>query len=312
MDIRFDRRTALVTGAGGGLGRSHALLLAARGANVVVNDPAPAKAAGCVRPADAVVAEIVAAGGSAVSDHGSVMDPTSAEAMVSKAIDSFGGIDILINNAGFLRDRSFAKMSIEEFDDVLSVHLAGAAYCTRAAWPHMREAGYGRVVLTTSNAGLYGNFGQANYAAGKMGLVGLMNVLRQEGARYGILVNCIAPMAATPMTEAILDEETKAAFDPALASAAVAYLSSEACTDSGRIVAAAAGYFAQVKVISSAGVLAPAGEPVGPETVASLWSQTLDFSDPQDFDSAQAEMAHIAKRRAGLAPPPAKHGAAND
>ena len=301
MDIRFDRRTAVVTGAGGGLGRSHALLLAARGANVVVNDPAPAKTEDGVRPADAVVAEILSAGGSAVADHGSVMDPADAEAMVSGAVQRFGGIDILVNNAGFLRDRSFAKMSIDEFNDVISVHLAGAAYCTRAAWPHMRQAGYGRVVLTTSNAGLYGNFGQANYSAGKMGLVGLMNVLRQEGARHGILVNCIAPMAATPMTEAILDEETKAAFDPALASAAVAYLCSEACMDTGRIVAAAAGYFAQIKVISSAGVLAPADVPVTPETVASLWSQTLDFSDPQDFGSAQEEMEHIARLRGARA-----------
>jgi NAD(P)-dependent dehydrogenase (short-subunit alcohol dehydrogenase family) len=295
MDIRFDRRTALVTGAGGGLGRSHALLLAARGARVVVNDPAPARDG--IRPADAVAAEIAAAGGQAVADHGSVTEPAEAEAMVARAVETFGGLDILINNAGFLRDRSFAKMTGDEFDAVVAVHLAGAANCTRAAWPVMREAGYGRIVLTTSNAGLYGNFGQANYAAGKMGLVGLMNVLRIEGARNGILVNCIAPMAATPMTEAVLDEATKAAFDPALASAAVGYLCSEACTDTGRIVAAAGGYFAQVKLVSSAGVLAPGG-PVTPETVAGLWHRTLDFSDPQEFDSAQAEMAHIARLRA--------------
>jgi NAD(P)-dependent dehydrogenase (short-subunit alcohol dehydrogenase family) len=299
MEIRFDGRTALVTGAGGGLGRSHALLLAARGAKVVDNDPAPAT--GGQRPADAVAAEIAAAGGTALADYGSVTDPAAAEAMVAAAVDAFGGIDILVNNAGFLRDRTFAKMTTEEFEQVLAVHLCGAAWCSRAAWPHMRAAGYGRIVMTTSNAGLYGNFGQANYAAGKMGLVGLMNVLRIEGLRYGILVNCLAPMAATPMTEAVLDDATKAAFDPALASAAMGWLCSEACTETGRIVAAAGGYFAQVKVLSSAGVLAPAGRPVTPETVAALWPATLDFSDPQEFDSAQAEMAHIARLRAAAA-----------
>ena len=158
-----------------------------------------------------------------------------------RRVPNYGRVDILVNNAGFLRDRSFAKMTPADFDAVVAVHLAGAAYCTMAAWARMREAGYGRIVFTTSNSGLFGNFGQANYAAGKAGLIGLMNVLKQEGGKYGITVNTLAPMAATPMTEAVMDDATKAAFDPALVSAALVYLCSDECTDSGRIVSTAGG-----------------------------------------------------------------------
>ncbi len=268
-------------------------MLAARGAKLIVNDPAEAAAVGADRPADRVVAEIRAAGGEAAANYGSVMDPSQAAGMIEQAVETFGGIDILVNNAGFLRDRSFAKMSVEDFDAVVKVHLAGAAYCTMAAWPHMRAAGYGRIVMTTSNSGLYGNFGQANYGAAKAGQVGLMNVLKQEGTKYGILVNTICPMAATPMTEQVLDQATKHAFDPADVSAAVAYLCSDSCADTGQIISAAGGYFAAVKMVSSPGAVLPEQDKGSPDAVAHHWREITDFSAHLGFDGAPGEMAHI-------------------
>lgn len=295
MPVRFDGRVCVVTGAGAGLGRSHALMLTSLGAAVIVNDPAPASAGG-KRPADSVVDEIRKSGGKAEANYGSVMAEDSARALVAQAIASFGKIDVLINNAGFLRDKSFGKMTPAEFDAVVSVHLAGSAYCTLAAWPHMRDANYGRIVFTTSNSGLYGNFGQANYAAAKAGVVGLMNTLRIEGKKYGILVNTIAPMAATPMTEHIMDAGTKAAFDPAMVSAAVAYLSSDSFKESGRIVSAAGGYVAAAKIVNSRGVVLGAEEARSPDAIAVRWPDISDFSATRDFDEAGAEMRYVLDR----------------
>ncbi len=297
MTIRFDGRVAVVTGAGSGLGRSHALTLAARGASVVVNDFAPARGGDGRRPADVVVDEIRAAGGVAVANASSVSDPADARAMIEQAVSEFGRVDILVNNAGFLRDRSFAKLTAEDFDAVVGVHLAGAAYCTMAAWPHMRDRTYGRIVFTTSNSGLFGNFGQSNYAAAKAGLIGLMNALKQEGGKYGIAVNTLAPMAATPMTETVMDATTKLAFDPALVSAALAYLCSEDCADSGRIVSTAGGYVSAVQVMSSKGVLL--GDAASPEAIAENWTKICDFSAARGFASAGDEMRHILDRIAG-------------
>ena len=189
-NIRFDGRVAIVTGAGAGLGRSHALDLARRGARVVVNDMGLAGAEG-------VAAEIVAAGGEAMAHGANVTKADEVQDMVDQALSRWGRIDILVNNAGILRDKSFSKMTLEEFQLVLNVHVMGAVVCTKAVWDHMKAAGYGRIVMTSSSSGIYGNFGQSNYGAAKMGLVGLMNVLHLEGKKYGIHVNALSPTAAT-------------------------------------------------------------------------------------------------------------------
>ena len=195
MTRSLDSRVAIVTGAGGGLGREHALFLARQGARVVVNDVAQAAAA-------AVAADIVAAGGTAMASAGSVTDEAAVDRMVHQAIERWQRVDILVNNAGILRDKSFAKMSLEEFRTVVDVHLMGSVICTRAVWEHMRQQRYGRIVMTTSSSGLYGNFGQSNYSAAKLALVGLMQTLALEGDKYDIRVNCLAPSAATQMTMA--------------------------------------------------------------------------------------------------------------
>ena len=234
--IDFQDRVAVVTGAGGGLGRSHALLLASRGAAVVVNDLGGSLhgEGSDASAADTVVAEIKAAGGEATAEHSSVSDPDGAAAIVQKAVDEYGRIDILVNNAGILRDRSFANMSIEEMQAVLDVHLRGGFYATKAAFVHMKDQAYGRIVMTSSASGIIGNFGQANYGAAKLGLVGLMNVLKLEGAKNNIKVNTIAPIARTRMTTDLLGESA-VFFDPESVSPVVAYFASEACEYSGEI-----------------------------------------------------------------------------
>jgi NAD(P)-dependent dehydrogenase (short-subunit alcohol dehydrogenase family) len=209
MSIDFSGRVAIVTGASGGLGRQHALALAARGAKVVVNDISTAGPA-----ADAVVDDIRASGGSATAAHCSVTDAAGVQAMVDAALSTWGRIDILVNNAGILRDKSFGKMALDDFRLVLDVHVMGAVICTQAVWAAMRAQQYGRIVMTTSSSGLYGNFGQANYGAAKMALVGLMQTLAIEGARDGIRVNCLAPTAATRMTEGLLPAEVLARLQP--------------------------------------------------------------------------------------------------
>ena len=203
MTLRFDGRVAIVTGAGGGLGRQHALALAERGARVVVNDLGGARdgTGGSSAAAEAVVEEIRAAGGQAMANGASVTDPEAVQAMVDEAVSAWGQVDILVNNAGVLRDKSFAKMTLEDFRFVMDVHLMGAVNCTKAVWDGMRERNYGRIVMTTSSSGLYGNFGQSNYGAAKMALVGLMQTLSIEGAKNNIRVNCLAPTAHTRMTE---------------------------------------------------------------------------------------------------------------
>ncbi|MDH3518323.1 MAG: SDR family NAD(P)-dependent oxidoreductase, partial [Acidimicrobiia bacterium] len=227
-NIAFDNRVAIVTGAGGGLGRAYALDLARRGARVIVNDLGGAVdgTGGGERPADAVVAEIAAAGGEAVADYHSVTSPEGGAALVEKAISAFGTVDVVINNAGILRDKSFANLEWADLDAVLDVHLKGAFYVSQPAFRVMKEKGYGRFVFTSSNSGILGNFGQANYAAAKMGLVGLSNVIAIEGAKYGIRSNVIAPVARTRMTEDLLGPFASQ-LDPAKVVAMVVYLASE-------------------------------------------------------------------------------------
>ena len=254
--MNFKDKVAIVTGAGGGLGRQHALALAARGARVVVNDfgrPAALPDGREIAAADAVVAEIVAAGGRAIADHASVTDVAAVARMVNAAMAAWGRIDILVNNAGVLRDKSFAKMSLDDFRLVLDVHLMGAVICTQAVWPQMKAQKYGRVVMTTSSSGLFGNFGQANYGAAKMALVGLMQTLSIEGAKDGIHVNCLAPTAATRMTEGLLPAEVLARFVPEAVTPGLLYLvSDEAPTRT--ILCAGAGTFERAYVTLTGGV----------------------------------------------------------
>jgi NAD(P)-dependent dehydrogenase (short-subunit alcohol dehydrogenase family) len=240
--LTFDGRVAVITGAGGGLGRSHALELARRGARIVVNDLGGAVdgTGGSASAAQAVVAEIEAAGGEAVANTDSIATPEGGEAVIQSAIDAFGQVDIIINNAGILRDTSFKNMTADVLDPVLDVHLRGAFNVTRPAWTRMREQGYGRIVNTTSGAGLFGNFGQANYGAAKMGLVGLTRVLAIEGAKNNIKVNAIAPVAKTRMTEDLFGALGDAMMPEAI-SPVVAYLVSEECDVTGEIYSVAGG-----------------------------------------------------------------------
>ena len=255
MGISFEGRVAIVTGAGGGLGREHALALAARGAKVVINDLGRAAPAGSVAAtaADAVVAEITAAGGEAMANHASVTDEAAVAAMVQDALARWGRIDILVNNAGILRDKSFAKMPIADFRAVVEVHLMGAAICSQAVWPAMRAQKHGRIVMTTSSSGLYGNFGQANYSAAKMALVGLMQTLAIEGAKDNIRVNCLAPTAATQMTEGLLSPEMLRVLAPAAVTPGLLYLVSDDAPTRA-ILCSGAGTYASAHVTLTRGV----------------------------------------------------------
>ncbi len=298
VSIRFDGRVALVTGGGSGLGRSHALLLASRGAQVVVNDlgggvDGTGKSA---TAADTVVAEIRAAGGTAIANYDSVSGEAGAASMVSAAIEHFGRLDILVNNAGILRDKTFAKMPLADFNSVMDVHLMGSVHCTKAAWTPMREQGYGRIVMTSSGAGLYGNFGQSNYGAAKMALVGLMNVIKLEGSRNGILVNAVAPIAATRMTEALMPKHALPYLKSEYVSAAVAYLSSEACQVSGHIISAGAGYFARTQMMEGSGVFLEGNAAADPDAVAAAYGQISDLSAAASFHSANEYIEKVLGR----------------
>lgn len=292
--MSFDGRVAIVTGAGGGLGRSHALALAARGARVVVNDLGGDVhgAGGSPTPAMEVVAEIEAAGGEAVANGANVADADQVEAMVVAAIERWGRVDILVNNAGILRDKSFVNMTADEFDAVLDVHLKGAFNTSKAAWPHMREQSYGRIVNTTSSSGLYGNFGQANYSAAKMALVGLMNTLALEGAKYNIRVNCLAPAAGTRMTEGLIPDEAFGLLSPESVTVGLVWLvSDEAPTRF--ILGAGGGAFARTYVMETAGI-ALEGSDLTPEGLAAR------LADLQSTDGA-TEPAQGAEQTMKLA-----------
>jgi NAD(P)-dependent dehydrogenase (short-subunit alcohol dehydrogenase family) len=271
--IDFDGRVAIVTGAGGGLGRSHALLLASRGAKVVVNDLGGSRdgSGQGSEMADAVVEEIVAAGGEAVANYDGVHTWEGGQAIVQTALDAFGRVDVVVNNAGILRDTSFAKLEEPQLDLVLKVHLYGGFHVARAAWGHLREQGYGRIVNTSSGSGLYGNFGQSNYSAAKLGLVGLTRTLAIEGARYGITSHAIAPVAASRMTEDIMPAALLDKLEPTYVSPLVAYLASEACTDTGRIYSVGGGYMARVAILEGEGTTFD-GIPT-PEDVADQWDE---------------------------------------
>jgi NAD(P)-dependent dehydrogenase (short-subunit alcohol dehydrogenase family) len=273
MAIRFDNRVAIVTGAGGGLGRAYALALASRGAKVVVNDLGGARdgTGGSVTAAQAVVDEIVAAGGEAVANGASVTDAAAVEAMVSEARERWGRIDILINNAGILRDKTFVKMSVDDFRAVVEVHLMGSVIPTKAVWEIMREQAYGRIVMTTSSTGLYGNFGQANYGAAKLGLVGLMNTLALEGAKYNVRVNTVAPVAATRMTEDLLPPQMLEKLGPETVVPATLFLCSEEAPNKA-IVNAGGGGIERSYITLTQGIHLGADE-LTPEAVAARWEE---------------------------------------
>ncbi|MFO7779613.1 MAG: SDR family oxidoreductase [Nitriliruptoraceae bacterium] len=292
--IEFDGQVAIVTGAGGGLGRSHALLLADRGAKVVVNDLGGARdgTGTDTSMADQVVAEIEAAGGEAVANHDGVQTWEGGQAIVQTALDTFGRVDIVVNNAGILRDASFAKLTEEQLAPVVQVHLLGGFHVTRAAWGTMREQGYGRVICTTSGSGLYGNFGQSNYSAAKLGLVGLTRTLAIEGAKYGITANAIAPVAKSRMTEDLMPAELLDRLEPEYVSPVVAYLASESCTDTGRIFSVGGGYVARVALLEGAGATFDAVPT--PEEIADAWS-TIEEVGPDARELTQGVMEQTGK-----------------
>ncbi|AYF76278.1 SDR family oxidoreductase [Nocardia yunnanensis] len=274
-------RVVIVTGAGGGLGREYALLLAREGALVVVNDLGGARdgSGSGHNMADAVVEEIRAAGGTAVANYDSVATTEGAQALVQTALDSFGAVHGVVNNAGILRDMSFVKMTPEAFEAVQRVHLFGAFNVTHAAWPHFREQGFGRVVMATSTSGLYGNFGQANYGAAKLGMVGMMNTLAIEGRKYDIKINAVAPMAATRMTADIASAEMLEKLPPAQVAPIVGYLVSEENTDSGMVLVVGGGAVQRVQLFANKAVLF--SEVPTLDQVRENWSRITDMSDAQ-------------------------------
>jgi NAD(P)-dependent dehydrogenase (short-subunit alcohol dehydrogenase family) len=286
LQMKLESRVAIVTGAGGGLGRSHALLLARHGARVVVNDMQEAAAR---RVAD----EISAAGGEAIAAAASVTDEAGIAAMIEGVMSTWGRVDILVNNAGILRDKTFAKMSLADFRLVIDVHLMGSVICTKAVWEIMRQQQYGRIVMTTSSSGLYGNFGQSNYGAAKMALVGFMQTLGLEGEKYNVRVNCLAPTAATQMTQGVLAEEALHRLDPSLVSPGLLALVHEQAPNRA-ILCAGAGHFARAHVTLTKGRYVGGGENAG-ERVVELWDAIGDRAEEivpaYGFTQAERELA---------------------
>jgi NAD(P)-dependent dehydrogenase (short-subunit alcohol dehydrogenase family) len=283
MSIRFDDRVVIVTGSGRGLGRAHALGFARLGAHVVINDLGGAvDGSGASDAAAGVVDEIRRAGGSAIANGVNITDRGAVGQLVEETLAAFGRVDILVNNAGILRDRSFAKMTEAEWDAVVAVHLEGTANVTRAVWPIMREQTYGRIVMTTSSTSLYGNFGQANYGAAKLGVVGLMTTLKQEGRKYDIRVNAIVPAAHTRMTEGVFPKESAEALHPELVTPGVLFLASEDAP-TGAILSAGGGAFAAVRIEETPGVMI--GDAPTVDDVAAEWDRIADFSRAGPIDT---------------------------
>ena len=290
--VRFEDKVVIVTGAGGGLGRAHALLFAKHGARVVVNDlGGSASGEGAsASAADRVVAEIREAGGNAVANHDSV---TEGGRIVQHAMDAFGCVDVVVNNAGILRDRTFAKMEDDDWDLVYRVHVEGAYKVTHAAWPYMREQNYGRVIFTSSTSGIYGNFGQSNYATAKLGLYGLTRTLALEGRKNRIFVNAIAPTGGTRMTEGLIPANVFELLKPECVSPLVVYLGSEQCQDSGELFEVGGGWIGKVRWERSAGANFDPQAGFTPEDVAAQWQTISDFEGavhPADNIEALKEM----------------------
>jgi len=304
MTIRLDQKVAIVTGAGRGVGRHYALELAKRGAKVVVNDLGGAgdgTGRSC-QPAEEVVQEIRAAGGVAVADFHDVAEAESAAAIVQTALDHFGTVDILINNPGILSDSSFFKMPLADFETVIKVHLLGTVYVTKAAFPIMQERKYGRIVLATSSAGLYGNFGQTNYSAAKLGIVGFMNSLKEEGSRYHILVNTVAPLAASRLGADVFPAALMEQMKPEWVAALVVYLCSDSCQDSGNIVVAGMGHYAGVQLRESAGIRFDLEKAISPEAIRDHFPAIIGMEQSAGFSNSREAFVKALGPLAGKTP----------
>ncbi len=301
MSIRFDDQVVIVTGSGNGLGKCHALEFARRGARVVVNDlggSLDGMGEGSAAARD-VVAQIEAEGGAAMANGANVTDYAQVEAMVSDAIETWGRVDVLVNNAGILRDKTFAKMDLADFAAVVDVHLHGSVNCTKAVWEQMREQEYGRIILTTSSSGIYGNFGQTNYGAAKMALVGFMNALWLEGQKYGIKVNALAPIAATRMTQDLIPQQMLAMLQPEAVTPAVIFMASEDAPNR-QIIAAGAGVYARVVIQETPGVFLPQDQRDA-EHVAAAWEQIANTDGQVELQvGGEQTSKHIGKAAEAL------------
>lgn len=295
MTISFEGQVAIVTGAGNGLGRSHALELGRRGAKVVVNDFGGARdgTGGALAPAEQVAQEIIDAGGDAIANGANVTNFADCEAMVAEAVSKWGRVDVLINNAGILRDKSFGKMEMSDWNSVVDVHLNGSANCTKAVWNQMKEQNYGRILMTTSTSGIYGNFGQANYGAAKMGLVGLMNTLCIEGAKNNIQINCLAPTAATRMTEDILTEDMLAKLDPKFVTPAAIFMVSREAPNHV-VMFAGAGSYTTLQISEGAG-LHLSQEDRTADGIAANFDKISDMSKPDVFHSGTEHVVKVVQ-----------------
>lgn len=301
MAISFEGQVALVTGAGAGLGRAYALDLARRGAKVVVNDLGgdPHGQGADAAPARKVCDEIKAAGGEATPNFDSVSSYDGGFNMVKTAIDTYGRLDVVICNAGILRDIAFHNMSEADWDAVFAVHIKGSFTVLRAAWPVFRQQSYGRVVLTTSSSGIYGQFGQANYGSAKTAMLGLMNVLKQEGAKYNVNVNTVAPVAGTRLTQTVMPQEMVDKLKPELVSPAVVYMASKECDDSGLIIEAGAGNFNRATIVKGPGVQPGMDELKDAEWIQSNWDKitSLEGAEPM-WRTGQTLKAYLAEQKA--------------
>tara|TARA_B100000614_G_scaffold15789_1_gene13183 strand:- start:616 stop:1521 length:906 start_codon:yes stop_codon:yes gene_type:complete len=297
MTIKFDDKVVIVTGAGGGLGKSHALEFARRGAKVVVNDLGGSVdgSGGASDAANAVVEEIKAEGGEAIANGASVADQSGVQNMIDEVMSKWGHIDVLVNNAGILRDKSFHKISLEEFNAVMDVHFQGSVYTSHAVYPIMREQNFGRIIFTTSSGGLSGNFGQANYGAAKMAMIGLMNCLKIEGQKYNVHSSAVAPVALSRMTENLFPEGIGERFLPEYVTPAVIYLASDDAPN-GAIIGAGAGVFTQFRIFETMGLALGTGDDMTPENIAAGWSSVADMDDARELFSGPEQTIKILEQ----------------
>lgn len=297
-EIRFHNKVAVVTGAGGGLGKAYAMLLAARGAKVVVNDLGGTfdGTGSDATPAQQVVDEIKAAGGEAVANYDSVAEWDSARKIISTAVENYGRLDILINNAGILRDKSILKMELEDYKKIMAVHLDGTFFCTKAAFAIMKEQAYGRIVSTASAAGLYGNFGQTNYGAAKMGIAGMMNCVAQEGARYNIKANTVVPTAGTRLTFTVMPEDVIGKVKPEYVAPIVAWLCSEDCNETAKMISAGGGYFSRAAVVEGPGVVFDVTKEITIEMIVDKLDQIMSLEGGREYASAMEQAGTVMSK----------------